>query len=394
MGALKNKAGEPREKQRVLLFPELRDLNPKMPFSMEMAKGNHESELILIHHLNELAVPFAESVSSGYNIRQIVGISYSASNSVANELSKSFKVTVPDSFTNIKTIVKDEVTSSKRSVIIEEIGGYTAEISAFLDERQDVLGVAEDTNQGHWAWERTKLKRLPVMSVAQSRLKKTENSFVGKAIIEASARFLEETGAKKLSDSTILVSGYGNIGREVAKYIEPLCANLFVFDTDVKKQQEASEHFSVSRSLSEADIVIGTTGSREHSVKPEDIKMMKSGVILLSGSSQRVEFDLEGFSKVASSFERNKDFFTYYVDGKKIQVANAGEPMNFRYEALMPSRVIDLVFGSLMYCVDLMDKRLVQPGLNELSEKQQDNLMVKYLSTYHAKTLDELLRRQ
>lgn len=59
------KKGERREALYKPLFPELLDPAPKTPFCSEIAKGDHDSEMILIHHLRETAVPFVRSVSEG-----------------------------------------------------------------------------------------------------------------------------------------------------------------------------------------------------------------------------------------------------------------------------------------------------------------------------------------
>ena len=59
----------------------------------------------------------------------------------------------------------------------------------------------------------------------------------------------------------------------------------------------------------------------------------------------------------------------------------------------MPSKVIDLVFGSLIHGMNQMDKGVLAHGLNVLSESEQDALLKRYLSIYHAKTLAQVLRR-
>lgn len=374
------------------LFPELLDPEPKTPFCSSIARGNHDSEMILVHHLRETAVPFARSVAEGYKIRKIIGIPYSADQNVVEVLSRSFEVTVPKSLSDIKHLVRREVGSSNNTVVIEEIGGYTTEIIKFLDDNRKVVGVVEDTNQGHWLWQKAKIDRLPVMSVAQSELKKNENPFVGKSIIENAARYLEELGLQKLDESIVLVLGYGNIGQSVAKYIEPLCKKLFVYDTDPNKLAAAAEQYNALRNLTEADVIIGTTGSAQHSVNIEDVKLLKSGVILISGSSKKVEFDLDRFERASDRHESIDDTITYYIGNKKILVANSGEPINFRTGSL-PSKVLDLVYGSLIYCANLLDKRMVGAGLHELSDTAQGELTKKYLEIYKAKSLEDVFRK-
>ncbi|MBU1930382.1 hypothetical protein KJ972_02645 [Candidatus Micrarchaeota archaeon] len=171
-------------------FPELYEKNPKTPLCVRLARGKHNSELILIHHLHHVSIPFIRSLSKGYTIRKIIGIPYSSFQSVVLELQKDFDVVVPDSLKEIPAIVKKEVESTTNKIIIEEIGGYTIKIANFLEKQPHVIGIVEDTKQGYWAWKKIPLKRLSVQSVACSKLKKAENCMVAKSIIDGTARFL------------------------------------------------------------------------------------------------------------------------------------------------------------------------------------------------------------
>ena len=190
----------------------------------------------------------------------------------------------------------------------------------------------------------------------------------------------------------MLVLGYGNIGEQVAKYIKPLCKDLFVYDTNLDKQASATKLYKVSRNLTEADVIIGATGSTSHSITAEDLKKLKSGVILVSGSSKKVELDLDGFAKVSDDTELADDISTYHVGRKMTLVANSGEPINFRAGSL-PSKVLDLVYGSLIYCANVLDMGAIGPGLHAISESDQYELEGKYLAVYKAKSLGELLRK-
>ena len=74
-----------------------------------LARGEHKSELILIHHLHEVALPFIKSLSKGYQIRKIIGIPYSSVNSVVRELKKSFDVIVPKELSEISSLVQQTI---------------------------------------------------------------------------------------------------------------------------------------------------------------------------------------------------------------------------------------------------------------------------------------------
>ncbi len=373
-------------------FPELIDTTPNTPFCSSIARGKHNADVILIHHLHETSLPFIKSVAKGYSIRHIIGIPYSSSYIIANRLKKYADVTIPKSLDDIKYIVMDQIEKSNNNVIIEEIGGYTTQISEFLDHDKRVIGVVEDTKQGQWLWSKSKIKRLPIISIAQSHLKSLEDPYVAKSIIEGVAKFLMETSGKKLKDQVIILLGYGNIGEQVAKFIKPICKDIYVYDNNPTKLSMAARNYKVSRDFSNADIILGTTGNPQHAISQTDIPAIKDGTILISGSSKRIEFDLTGFLNASNKFIHDSNFFTYYFNKKKILVANSGEPINFRYGTL-PSHILDLIYGSLIYCMNMIDAGGIPAGLNLIPDDIQLKLISKYNSLYGIDKIRGFIRR-
>ena len=140
---VKSRSSQSSDEKSKALFPELRDDNPKTPLCSELAVGSHKSELLLIHHLHETSLPYIRSLASGYKIRKVVGIPYSAVDSVVEELRKSFEVIVPPVTEDIKHIVRSEIVANPGArLIIDEIGGYTTKISGILDTGSTVVGAA------------------------------------------------------------------------------------------------------------------------------------------------------------------------------------------------------------------------------------------------------------
>ena len=373
-------ANLPDKELQKLPFPEIIDKNPTVPLCLELTKEKRKSELILIHHLNETGFQFIKALSNAYKIRKIIGIPYSSVPEIVEKLENDFDVTVAE-MKDIPRLAKEAVQSSNKPVIIEEIGGYTTEIAEFLDKTPHVLGIVEVTMQGYWRWQKLQLTRLPVLSIAASKLKATENSITGKKIINGVTYFLSSNGFGQLKDKKVLLIGYGNIGREVARHLKPLCKKLTVHDRNNIKIITASNDYDVSKDWTDIDLVVGVTGSINHSINSEDAKKLKSGVILVSGSSRDVEFDLKDFLENASRVNEQEEYTEYYFGDKKIIIANKGQPIDFRYVST-PSGPIEAPFAGTITCLNRIDSGYKEPGLHDITEKEQQELAQKYIEIY------------
>ena len=362
-------------------FPELYEKHSSTPLCEDLAKKNEKVSLIIIHHLHEAGLVFIRSLAKKYKIHKIIGIPYSSIDEVANDLKVDFDVIIPEKLSDISSLVKKAVLDTKTNVIIEEIGAYTADIADFLDKQANVLGIVEDTHQGHWRWQKVNLNRLPVLSVAHSRIKRIEDNFVAKSIIDGYKYFLKKNNLLLLSRQRVLVVGFGNIGKQVAKYLKPLVKDLAVFDKDPIKLLKASVNYKVVKNFSDFDAIIGVTGDPEHAIGRNEFKHISSGTFLVSGSSKRVEFDLSYLTQLSNHTKEHGDYEEYKFDDKMILVVNDGEPINFRY-SVVPSKMLDLVYGGLTYCINKLGNGFNQPGLHNLDDQEEHEIVSRYNEIY------------
>ncbi|MBT4349186.1 hypothetical protein HN670_04005 [bacterium] len=362
-------------------FPELYEEHISTPLCEDLIKKNEKVGLIIIHHLHEAGLSFIRSLAEKYKIHKIIGIPYSSIDTVTNDLKVDFDVVVPEKLSDISSLVKQAVLDAKTNVIIEEIGAYTADVADFLDKQANVLGIVEDTHQGHWRWQKVNLKRLPVLSVAQSKIKRIEDNFVAKSIIDGYKYFLKRNNFLVLSKQKVLVVGFGNIGKQVAKYLKPLVKDLAVFDKDPIKLLKASVDYKVVKNFSDFDAIIGVTGNPDHAIGQNELKHISSHTFLVSGSSKRVEFDLSDFTQLSNNIKKYGDYDEYKFDNKTIIVVNAGEPINFRY-SVVPSKMLDLVYGGLTYCINKLGNGFDQPGLHNLNDQEEHEIVSRYNKIY------------
>lgn len=252
---------------------------------------------------------FKELLRVGFNPIIISGIEYSTDKDVLKQLEKDgHKIKNPenkklfdpnywDDF--IGSDIDDWKNKSIEYIVLED-GAYIGK--TFHESRPKYLenckGAVEQTTNGFWQYqllEKTNRLKIPVFSVAQSKLKElAEAPEVSLAI----AKMLE-ANLDKLSDSLnnkiVTVLGFGSIGKNVANAIKSRNpTDVLIFDLNSIRMIEArfSGFTTVNKevALQNADIIIGCTG--KESISHEDFDLVKDGVIIASGTSKKVEFDI------------------------------------------------------------------------------------------------------
>ena len=362
-------------------FPRLYEKNPCVPLTKAFVPDNKQEGVILIHHANEPFEPYVRALSRGYHIEKIICIPYSAIGPVVDRLNRDFDISVASSSEEIIDQTLSTVRSADRDLIIQEIGGYTSEIERKLKASGRVLGVVEDTNQGLWRWKANGEKRLPVFSIANSELKRVEDIFIGMSIADATDIFLQEYIGESLDNKTVQTVGFGNIGQPTTHFLQEFEVDLLVDDTDPIQMLKADAMYTANFDLNQADVVIGLTGAMNGSVMSSDLSSLSSDLILVSGSSRQVEFDLTGFKSAASRHKKSDLVWQYFINDCKVAVANAGRPINFRF-SYVPSFVLDLPFAGLVHGTNQIARGDCVLGINEISWEDEIQIAEQYTRIY------------
>lgn len=120
--------------------------------------------------------------------------------------------------------------------------------------------------------------------------------------------------------------------------------------------------------LRTSDIIVGVSGHR--SVSGADLPMLKDGVVLASGSSKQVEFDVKALNVHGQVVVNDPPVRQYEIHGKTVFLLNDGMPVNFLEQSVL-GRVLDLVYTELYMCVRELSLGGVDPGIVRLSLSQQ-----------------------
>ena len=114
---------------------------------------------------------------------------------------------------------------------------------------------------------------------------------------------------------------------------------------------------------------MGVSGQR--SITADDVALMKDGAILASGSSKRVEIDVEGLYAAADDVATDHGLTRLMIGGKTIWLLNDGTPINFADQGVL-GHVLDLVYTELYMCIRKLSEGECQPGLQTLDIVEQE----------------------
>lgn len=327
-------------------------------------------ELMLVVHVLPDTKEFIRSISEYVPVDVVLPIPYSRDPEVLEALDDTYEIVESDSIPELRENIRSRIQSytGEDEVIVIEIGGYCADLLADLDTAP-IAGIVEDTNNGHWAYEENS-PPVPVVSVAQGKGKQIENRQVGPAVAFSTERILRNELDRTLQNMRVLVAGYGNIGESTAAAFRGRRAMTTVYDVDPHRMiaAELDGHAVGSREqlLSDADVVVGTTG--QESVSGDDIAALSGETILVSGSSKRREFDIDGIEAWASTVDR-EGTVTRYADGDdSILLLNGGAPVNFRDNSVSIG-VLDLIFSEIFKAVQMIVRGDARDGLGGLDEE-------------------------
>jgi adenosylhomocysteinase len=147
-----------------------------------------------------------------------------------------------------------ESRAAGRRLVLLDVGGYFASALAHVCARfsGELVGVVEDTENGHRRYAALEKIPCPVFGVARSPLKDPEDFLVGQSIT-FSAEALIRSWGDILNGRNAAVIGYGKLGRSIATMLHAKHVVVTVFDCDpVKRAQALSQGFRTSHTVRRA----------------------------------------------------------------------------------------------------------------------------------------------
>jgi adenosylhomocysteinase len=151
---------------------------------------------------------------------------------------------------------------------------------------------------------------------------------------------------------TIVVAGYGDCGRGVAKKAAGQNADVIVTEVEPRRALEAHmegyEVMPMAEAAEEGDVFLTTTGNRDV-ITREHFEAMDDGVLLANAGHFDVEVNLDDLSDLAvDTYEAREGVQTYELaDGRRLNVLAEGRLVNLASPIALghPVEVMDQSFG-------------------------------------------------
>lgn len=216
----------------------------------------------------------------------------------------------------------------------------------------EVIGSTEETTTGVIrlrAMANDGTLRVPVVAVNDSATKHLfDNHYgTGQSTLDGIIRATNIL----LAGQNVVIVGYGDCGRGVAKRADGLGAHVIVVEVDpVRALTAAMDGFRVMKGSDAAalgDVFITVTGNK-HVLRPEHFAKMKDGAILANSGHFDIEIDLASLYAEAAARRDVRDNLEEVEldDGRRLLVAAEGRLVNLGAAEGHPADVMDMSFSN------------------------------------------------
>jgi adenosylhomocysteinase len=245
------------------------------------------------------------------------------------------------------------------------------------DLLEGVIGASEETTTGILklrAMDTEKALTFPVLAANDARMKHLFDNRYGTG--HSSIVSLLSNTNLFLSGKTVVVMGFGWVGRGLAKYAKGMGARVVVCESEPVKLLEAyAEGYEAMNSLAAAeigDVFITGTGNLKV-LGSEHFARMKDGVLLANAGHYDHEFDLAALAREAVAVREARRNVTEYEmeDGRRFHVLARGRLVNIAAADGHPVEIMDLTFAVQALAAHLLANHAAEmtPGLHTIPDE-------------------------
>jgi adenosylhomocysteinase len=245
------------------------------------------------------------------------------------------------------------------------------------DLLEGVIGASEETTTGILklrAMDTEKALTFPVLAANDARMKHLFDNRYGTG--HSSIVSLLSNTNLFLSGKTVVVMGFGWVGRGLAKYAKGMGARVVVCEPEPVKLLEAyAEGYEAMNSLAAAeigDVFITGTGNLKV-LGSEHFARMKDGVLLANAGHYDHEFDLAALAREAVAVREARRNVTEYEmeDGRRFHVLARGRLVNIAAADGHPVEIMDLTFAVQALAAHLLANHAAEmtPGLHTIPDE-------------------------
>jgi adenosylhomocysteinase len=270
-------------------------------------------------------------------------------------------------------------------------------------ERKDllkgVMGACEETTTGvirNKALENAKLLKFPVIAVNNGKCKHLfDNRYgTGQSVWDAIMR----TTNLNIAGKTVVVAGYGWVGKGVSMRARGLGARVIVTEVDPVKAIEAyMDGFEVMEMKNAAkfgDIFVTATGNT-NVIDSRHFELLKDGTILTNAGHFNVEVAMDELEKEkVSKREVRKNIDEYTLkNGRHIYVLGEGRLVNLACADGHPIEIMDLSFALQALSAEYLLTHTLENRVYDVPEEIDTKVAKIFLEATGIK-IDKLTKRQ
>ncbi|WP_435125522.1 adenosylhomocysteinase [Halobaculum sp. D14] len=246
------------------------------------------------------------------------------------------------------------------------------------DALESVVGVAEQTTSGVHRLEAMAaddVLAVPAFAVNHTPMKRRFDNVHGTG--ESAVSNVQLTANRIVSGETVVVAGYGHVGRGVAEKARGIGAHTVVVEVDPRKALEAHMDghrvASMADAAADGDVFVTATGVRDV-VREEHFREMHDDVLLANAGHYDVEIDVDALRDLAESTSTPRAGVTRFhlPDGRRLNLFAEGRLVNLSgpYSQGHPAAVMDSTFAMMT----VAGRELVEADLSPAVHAVPDRL--------------------
>jgi adenosylhomocysteinase len=272
--------------------------------------------------------------------------------------------------------------SIKPNVTIDDGADLTVEMHNSGGNLSEVYGGTEETTTGVIrlrALQKVGKLKYPIMAVNDAETKHDfDNVYgTGQSALDGIIRATNILIAGK----NVVVSGYGHVGKGVARRAAGLGANVIITEIDpiaaLKAKLDGYSVLPMGSAAMTGDLFVTTTGCKDV-IREEHFLQMKDGSILANAGHFNVEISIGALKSNSKSVKQINENTTEYElkKGNKLYLIGEGRLVNLVAAEGHPSEVMDMSFANqLLACIKLIQSNgSLSPAVYEIERSQDQEI--------------------
>ena len=272
--------------------------------------------------------------------------------------------------------------SIKPNVTIDDGADLTVEMHNSSGNLSDVYGGTEETTTGVIrlrAMEKNGKLKYPIMAVNDAETKHDFDNIYGTG--QSALDGIIRATNILISGKNVVVSGYGHVGKGIARRAAGLGGNVIITEVDpiaaLKAKLDGYSVLPMASAAVTGDLFITTTGCKEV-IREEHFLQMKDGSILANAGHFNVEISIKELESNSISVKKINENTTEYKlsKGNKLYLIGEGRLVNLVAAEGHPSEVMDMSFANqLLASIKLIQsKGSLSPQVYQIERSQDQQI--------------------